>query len=99
MQQSGGAGFRHRWVAAAAMAGRNPLRPWLWAPFAAFEQVLDVEQARLFLWVPVALGGGIALYFALAQEPGWVTALMPLVIAAVVHGRRLLEPRIPGSEG
>ena len=70
MQQSGGAGFRHRWTEAAEIADGVSLRRWLSAPFRAIERALDAEQARLFLWVPVTLGGGIALYFALPFEPG-----------------------------
>lgn len=85
MQQSGGAGFRHRWAAAAEIADGVSLRGWLSAPFLALERALDAEQARLFLWVPVTLGSGIALYFALPFEPGWMASVLPLAIAVVVR--------------
>ncbi len=42
------------------------------------------ERTRFFLWAPVALGAGIACYFSLASEPGYVTALALLGAAAIV---------------
>ncbi len=45
---------------------------------------LDLERDRWFLWLPVIYGSGIGLYFALAEEPGLLTALMPVPIALVL---------------
>lgn len=38
-------------------------------------QCLATDRPRLVLWLPVAFGSGIALYFALPQEPSRVLAL------------------------
>lgn len=48
---------------------------------------LAAEQDRLFLWLPVAFGGGVALYFALSAEP----LLAPIVVLA---GLALLLTRL-----
>ena len=44
----------------------------------------DAERTRFFLWSPVALGAGIAGYFALPFEPVLWMALVPLVVALIV---------------
>lgn len=41
---------------------------------------LEAERARWALWLPVLLGGGVALYFRLPVEPGLVVALALPVI-------------------
>jgi competence protein ComEC len=82
VQQSGGAGFQGGFPLATAAPRRVR---WIAAPLAALEHRLDAEQARLFLWLPVALGCGIALYFAAAREPTWITALVPVFVALVVR--------------
>lgn len=82
MQQSGGADFQNDWAQATARSSR---RHWLTAPLWALDHRLDAEQSRLFLWLPVALGCGIALYFAAAREPTWVTAFFPVSIALVLR--------------
>ena len=64
----------HEWQARA--------RPGLSARLRA---TFDAEQEQWFLWVPVMLGIGIALYFALPVEPAlWVPALV-LAVAFGVH--------------
>lgn len=79
MQQSGGAGFsQNGWQPA-------PRAAWWRAPVASLEHVLDAEQPRLFLWLPVALGVGIALYFALPAEPSSISAALPLAVACVLR--------------
>ena len=40
----------------------------------ALTRQLEAEQERWFLWLPVLFGGGIALYFLLPAEPGFLTA-------------------------
>lgn len=57
-------------------------------------RMLAAERGRLALWLPVALGGGVILYFALPEEPGaaW-RALAPALLAAAL----LLAPRAPHS--
>ena len=58
--------------------------------FEALSRLLAAEQERLFYWVPVLMGAGIGLYFALPFEPHVLTALA-LPIAAL--GLWLIAPR------
>lgn len=44
----------------------------------------DDQRDRFFLWSPVALGAGIAAYFALPIEPGLGIAAAPFAIAMIV---------------
>ena len=46
--------------------------------FAAFQRRLEVEQERWFYWLPVMIGSGIGLYFALPSEPYTVAAVAPV---------------------
>lgn len=50
---------------------------------------LEAERERWFLWSPVVLGIGIALYFWSAREPGWgavaAAVVMPAALLAVVR--------------
>lgn len=48
------------------------------------QRVLDGERDRFFLWAPVCLGTGIAIYFALPSEPATAVAWLPLALAAIV---------------
>jgi competence protein ComEC len=49
----------------------------------------DAERPRIFLWSPVALGAGVAAYFAMPFEPaGWL-ALVPLVAALMIKSGTL----------
>ncbi len=54
----------------------------------------EEERARWFVWLPVAVGTGIAVYFALATEPAlWTALALPLVglgVAAASRGAGLL---------
>lgn len=49
---------------------------------AAAERWLEAERDQLFLWLPVMLGSGIALWFALSDARGWTLAALLLVSAA-----------------
>ncbi len=67
---------------------RAPAR--LSSPARAVAKALAAEQDRWALWLPVCLGSGIAVYFALPMEPDiWIG---PLGIAAAavmgLAGRR-----------
>lgn len=42
-----------------------------------YEEMLD-QKDRLFLWLPVAFGLGIILYFCLPVEPGLMLAILPV---------------------
>lgn len=55
--------------------------------FAAALHALEREQDRWFLWAPVLLGCGIALYFALVFEPPTLVAAGALLIAVVLRWR------------
>ncbi len=61
--------------------------------FAPLMRRLEAEQERWFLWMPVLLGLGIGLYFALPSEPHILTALAPL---AVILGLLPAAPRRTG---
>lgn len=60
------------------------------AAVAALEVTLVAEQDRWALWLPVMLGAGIGIYFALAVEPPtWIGyAALALALAFGVAGRR-----------
>ncbi len=45
---------------------------------------LENERARFFLWAPVWLGAGIAIYFALSREPGLTAAFAPALVFAIL---------------
>ena len=60
-----------------------PPQPWVIRRLAS-------EQGRLALWMPVALGLGVLIYFALRFEPpGWwsLSAAPPLGLALWLRGR------------
>ena len=53
----------------------------------AFET--EVEERRIFLWVPVLSGAGVVLYFNAAQEPSlWAMLVLSLVLGAAAHAAR-----------
>jgi competence protein ComEC len=49
-------------------------------PLGALARRLEAEQERWFCWLPVCIGGGIAVYFALPTEPSLLTAAVPVVV-------------------
>jgi competence protein ComEC len=56
---------------------------------------LLAEQERWILWLPVGLGAGIALYFALPAEPAlWPAPLLAVLSAAVFWRWRRRDPEI-----
>jgi competence protein ComEC len=66
-------------------------------PFAGvgrvMEKFLSEEQDRLALWLPVFLGVGIGVYFALSAEPAWWTGGLLLVVAgAGAAAARMMSP-------
>ncbi len=56
----------------------------------AVAETLAIERERWVLWLPVAFGAGIAVYFALPAEPPlWLGAAVTLAVAACAGlGRR-----------
>jgi competence protein ComEC len=67
--------FRPLQIAAAQAFGRvrEPLESWL-----------EAERDQLPLWLPVALGGGIALWFVLPDPRRWVAAVLVLGAIALL---------------
>lgn len=56
---------------------------------AALAQRLEQERARWFLWLPVAYGAGIAVYFLSPSEPGaWAVAALPVMAAGLAAACR-----------
>ncbi|WP_363130370.1 ComEC/Rec2 family competence protein [Sphingomonas sp.] len=56
----------------------------------ALETRLEAERDQLPLWLPVALGGGIAAWFVLPDRQEWIAAMYALAavaLAAVAVGR------------
>jgi competence protein ComEC len=45
---------------------------------------LEEERPRFFLWAPVWLGAGIAVYFALLREPGLAASFAPALVFAIL---------------
>lgn len=46
------------------------------AVIAALEQWLDRERDQLALWLPVGLGSGIAAWFTIATQNGWIAFML-----------------------
>ena len=55
------------------------------SPIGALVRNLEAEQEQWFLWLPVMLGAGIALYFLLPVEPSTYLALLPVVAAVALR--------------
>ena len=69
------------WKARAALAH---VRPAAWARvFAGLRNLLSQEAERWVLWLPVALGAGVAVYFGLPFEPSGKLAL-PFLFAGLI---------------
>lgn len=73
-------------MATEAVAGRLTslagMAAWL-------SEVLAAERERLALWLPVAFGGGIGLYFSLMQEPAaWLAPVVAALSLAIAVGLR-----------
>ncbi|MBX9861315.1 MAG: competence protein ComEC family protein [Hyphomicrobium sp.] len=64
------------------------LAAWVPGPATVMEQ-LERERARWFVWLPVAFGTGIAIYFALPSEPAlWTTLAVPAIALGLVLSAR-----------
>jgi len=72
------------------------------AAFARGEAWLDTQRDQLALWLPVALGAGIAAWFVIDGQRGWVafmSALAALALAGLLlpEGTRLRRLVVAGS--
>lgn len=66
------------------------LAAWVLRARDAFEHWLEAERDQLPLWLPVALGGGIAAWFVLPDPAQWLAAMSALAgvaLAAIAVGR------------
>ena len=45
---------------------------WLRGAFSRVESWLETEREQIPLWVPIALGAGIAAWFLLPDRAGWL---------------------------
>ncbi len=64
--------------------------PWMAEPGRAIERWLEAERDQLITWLPVGLGGGIALWFVLPDPVAWGTAILLLAaggLAGLAVGR------------
>lgn len=64
---------------------------------AAIERWLEAERDNLLLWLPVAMGGGIALWFVLPHRADWIVAMLVLAglaTAAVTLNAGHRAPRV-----
>ncbi|WP_245986015.1 ComEC/Rec2 family competence protein [Azospirillum thermophilum] len=80
--------------AGAAHAKDSPFGPVLCALAAGWSRLgreLEADRDRWILWLPVGLGGGVALYFALpAEPPGWAsmaTVGVPALLMILLRSR------------
>ncbi|MEP4380701.1 MAG: ComEC/Rec2 family competence protein [Alphaproteobacteria bacterium] len=79
----------HTMTSAALLRSSSVLRDGLMVAFLA-------ERERWVLWLPVALGIGIAVYFALPREPAWFLgpALSAATLAGLIVFSRVTSTRI-----
>ncbi len=77
-------------ASSAADAPSTPFQPLQIAAARAFgrarnglESWLEAERDQLPLWLPVALGGGIALWFVLPDPRRWIAAILALGAVAL----------------
>jgi competence protein ComEC len=69
-----------------AVAGRPS---WLVGLLDALTDALARERERLALWLPVAFGAGVGLYFSLQHEPSmWLSPVAAVLLAAIAVGLR-----------
>ena len=69
-----------------SIAGRGRAGAWPRGLRLAFLDALETEaeQRRAFLWLPVALGAGVVLYFAADREPNlWLCAALTAGLAGI----------------
>lgn len=96
----------------ATAAGDGPSRPFrprqtrlavhAAAGLAAVERWLEAEREALPLWLPVAIGAGVVLYFLLPDAHGWSVAMLTLAatglaLLAFDDGGRLVRALAIGA--
>lgn len=71
-------------AALAPSTGFGPLQTAGWRPRAAIECWLEAERDQLVLWLPVALGTGVAAWFALPTRTEWLAVIAGALAVACV---------------
>lgn len=82
--------FKLRTTMPARRAVAPSIAPWRRQTGAAVERWLEAERDQLPLWLPVALGAGIAAWFGLPHVRGWTLFLLAsggIGLAALAIGR------------
>jgi len=82
---------------AAAVMTRYRLAAWLGRALARVRVHAAADRPRWVLWLPIALAGGVGVYFALPLEPPWWSGGVVLALAAwiAVAGRRSPSAALP----
>jgi competence protein ComEC len=74
-------------IASAPSTGHEPLQRGRWRRIGSrVEAFLDAERDQLALWLPVALGGGIAAWFILDNPAQWTAWLLGMAAIAFLAG-------------
>lgn len=84
-----------RWLPPFALNGRSLLAGAGGALSVAL--ALEAERRRLFLWLPVAMGLGVLLYFAADREPSLWAPAIGFVLAAGLAGLLRTRPIPAGA--
>ena len=66
------------------------LQTWATSILLRIENWLDAERDQLALWLPVALGAGIACWFGFARQEGWIAVIVAggaLAVLGLAAGR------------
>jgi competence protein ComEC len=63
---------------------QTSLLDWTQRRVRAAETLLEAERDQLPLWLPVALGSGIAAWYALPQKSGWIGFMIAMSAIAIV---------------
>ncbi|MEQ1711379.1 MAG: ComEC/Rec2 family competence protein, partial [Hyphomicrobium sp.] len=71
-------------AATVTATGRRLRAPLPWPAWRGLVAWLEAERPQWFNWLPVALGCGIAVYFALPSEPSLAAAIAPLPVALLL---------------
>jgi competence protein ComEC len=71
-------------AALAPSTGFGPLQTAGWRPRAPVERWLEAERDQLPLWLPVALGAGVAAWFALPTRIEWLATIAAALAIACI---------------
>lgn len=70
-------------------------------PISFIREMLEFQRDRLFLWLPVFFGVGVAIYFSLRIEPStfqlWAIGAVGIVAMLIIRRSRLIQTAIFSS--